>query len=122
MVLICASIWFHDSIKAVIYPDVNEVIINPNARFVDLTRYQIYGRRTDRYFFHQIEKIKSQKPKRRFKTKYFAEVILINRTKIYVAIPIGDDKLEVTRLIKKLNKIIRSPSSVAGPMQDWNLG
>lgn len=121
-VLLCVSVWFHDSIKAVIYPDVNEVVIDPNARSVDLTRYRIYGKRTDRYFFHQIEKFRSHKPKWRFRTRYFAEVILVNKKKVYIAIPIGDDKIEVTKLIKKLNKIIRSAPSDSSPVRDWNLG
>ncbi len=121
-VLLCACIWFYDSIKALIYPDVNEVIIDPNARSVDLTRYRIYGKRTDRFFFHQIEKFRSHKPKRWLRTRYFAEVILVNKKKIHIAIPIGDDKVEVTKLIKKLNKIIRSARSDSSPERDWNLG
>lgn len=109
------STWFYEDILSLFFPNVAEIFIDPKARFVELTRYWIRGKETDRYFFHQIEKIRSKKPKKNSKM-YFSELILVNKKKIYIRIPIGDDKIEVTNFVKKINKIIRSEAAETPPM------
>ncbi len=117
-IVLCGDIWFHTSITSLIAPPVNEIAIDPKARFVDLTRLRIYGSHTDRYFFHQIEKFRSHKRKRFFVKTYFMEVILVNKTKIFIQIPIGEEQHEVTKFIKKLNKIIRSDAPSVHPVRE----
>lgn len=96
------------------------MLIDSKQRFVDLTTHRIYGKRTDRYYFHQVEEIRSKKSKKRPNAPYYAHLILANRKAVEIRIPIADDKIEVTRFVKKVNKMFRSDAVNAVPVREWN--
>ncbi len=122
LILVGLTTWFYESITSLIFPAVSEMVIDAKQRFVELTTYRIYGTRTNRYYFHQVEQIRSKKSKKRPNAPYHAELILANRRTIAIRIPIADDKVEVTKFVKKVNKMFRSDPVAAAPVREWNAG
>lgn len=122
LILVGLTTWFYESINTLIFPAVSEMVIDAKQRFVELTTYRIYGKQTERYYFHQVEHIRSKKANKRPNAPYHAELILANRRTIAIRIPIADDKVEVTKFVKKVNKMFRSDSVAAEPVREWNSG
>jgi hypothetical protein len=122
LVLVGLTTWFYESINSLIFPAVSEIVIDARQRFVELTTHRIYGKHTDRYYFHQVEQIRSKKAKKRPKAPYYAELTLANRRTIAIRIPIADEKVEVTKFVKKVNKMFRSDAVAAMPVREWNAG
>ena len=89
-------------------PQMN-VTVSRKIGSVDITSRRVYGANTRRYFFHQIQKFKSQKGKTRFSSSYSLVMILANGKTLKLEIPIGDDKNETVKLIKKLNRFSKPP-------------
>lgn len=104
---------------------VSEVKIDLANQWVEVTRYRFYGKRRDRYHFHQIEKFRSYKAKRFLSSRsssYSLELILINRKKVRIRVTIGSVQAETTKFIKSLNKTLRqSKSSVARTLLAYDL-
>lgn len=89
---------------------ISEVKINLAGQWVEVTRYRIYGKRKNRYQFHQIEKFKSYKAKRFLSSRsplYSLELTLVNRKKVRIPVTIGSVQAETTKFIKSLNKTLR---------------
>lgn len=84
------------------------VAVNLRAESVKITRRRFYGKEEARYYFYQIEKFKSYKGKANFSPMYFLALILVNQKTIKLNIPVGGDKQNTIKLIKKLNKFIKS--------------
>jgi hypothetical protein len=82
--------------------------IDQRTDSVDIIRQRFYGKKAERFYFHQIEKFKSYKGKLNFSQQYFLALVLANRKTLKLKIPVGADKLETTRLVKKLNKFVKS--------------
>lgn len=120
LILFCASIAsFAASIyvgRSVITSPVREVKIDLASEWVEVTRYHIYGKRTDRYHFYQIEKFKSYKATRFLSSRssrYSLELTLLSRKKVRIRVIIGDSQTATTKFIKSLNKTLRQSRSVA---------
>jgi hypothetical protein len=99
---------FNLSIRTLLFAAITTIVLNRKSRSVDLVRYGIFGKRTDHFYFNQLNGFKSYKPKRFLRSGYFLEVILSNNKKIKLLVPLGRDKLATTRFIKNLNKFIKS--------------
>lgn len=84
------------------------VVVSQPATSVEIILRRIYGTRRQRFDFVQIEKFKSYKGKLNFSEQYFLALVLANRKTLKLKIPVGTDKLETTRLVKKLNKFVKS--------------
>ena len=99
---------FNLGIRTLIFATITTIVLNRKSRSVDLVRYGIFGKRTDRFYFDQLNGFKSFKPKRFLRSGYFLELILSNNKKIKLWVPLGSDKLATTRFIKNLNKFVKS--------------
>lgn len=109
MVIVAIGSWFGGGIKSLFFPPVHEIFVDPQNRFIEMTRYGILGKQRERYLFHQVKKFRSYKPKQYFSPPYSLELILVNKQRIRIKVSIGEDKVEVTKFIKKLNILIREP-------------
>ena len=98
---------FDISLNSMIFAPLRIVTINEKTKSVDIVHQRFYGSETERYYFHQIEKFKSYKGTVSFSSRYFLALILANRKVIKLRIPVGDDKQETIKLIKKLNKFMK---------------
>ncbi len=90
------------------------VVINRKNACSDVVYQRFYGTEVQRFYFYQIEKFKSYKGKLIFKSSYFLAVVLANKKVVKLKMPIGDDKREITKFIKKLNKFVKSKEPVGG--------
>ena len=84
------------------------VTVSLTARYVEVTNRRIYGKSTDRYQFSQITRFKSYRSYLNSNFSYFLSLVLENRKTVKLNVPIGSDKREVTQLIKRLNKQLRT--------------
>ena len=84
------------------------ITISQKTKSVNILSRRIYGAKTKRYFFHQIQKFKSYKGKTRLSPAYFLSLVLVNQKVIKLKIPTGD-KNSTVKLVKKLNKFINQP-------------
>lgn len=84
------------------------VSIKRQARCIDISRQRIFGKKTERFFLHQIEKFRSYKAKHFFSTQYFLALVLANGKTVKLKIPIGNDKQNTTKFIKNLNKFTKT--------------
>jgi hypothetical protein len=82
------------------------VAVSQKLKSVNILTRRIYGAKTERYFFHQIQKFKSYKSKVDFSSRYFLALVLVNQKAIKLKIPISD-KQNTIKLVKKLNKFIK---------------
>jgi hypothetical protein len=98
---------FDFNIDSLIFAPLITVKLNQNAQNVDIIRLRFYGKRTERFYFHQIRKFKSYKAKLNFSSQYFLALVLVNGKMLKLRIPIGDDKQNTVKFVKKLNKFIR---------------
>lgn len=98
-------------IKIIRAPLATVVINRKNARF-DVVYQRFYGTKSQRFYFYQIQKFKSYKGKLIFKSSYFLAVVLANKKVIKLKMPIGNDKQDITKFIKKLNKFVKSKEPV----------
>jgi hypothetical protein len=99
---------FDISLGSLIFAALVTVSVKRKARCIDINYRRIYGRKTERLFFHQIEKFKSYKTKSGFSTRYFLALVLANGKTVELKIPIGSDKQITTKFIKNLNKFMKS--------------
>lgn len=81
--------------------------INQKAKNIEIFRQWLFARQTERYFFSQISKVKSNKVKKLFIESYFLNLVLANQEEIYLQIPVGDKK-EAVSFVKKVNKIVKN--------------
>jgi hypothetical protein len=81
-------------------------VIN-RAKYVEVSRKRVYGKNTKRYHFSQLAQFKSYKAKLHLSQQYFLALVLENRKTIKLKVPIGTDKQETVKLIKKLNSVLR---------------
>ena len=98
------------SSSSLIFAPLTTVDLCPKSKYIQISSTRIYGKRVDRYYFSQVTKFKSYKGKINFSQQYFLALVLANRKTIKLNLPIGHDKQETVKLIKKLNKIIRTSS------------
>lgn len=84
------------------------VVFSPESKYIQVSNARIYGKRVNRYYLSQVEKFKSYKAKLNFSQQYFLALVRSNRKTIKLKVPIGRDKQETVKLIKNLNKIIRT--------------
>lgn len=96
------------SLNSMIFAPLMTVTISRKTKSIDILYQRFYGNDAKRYYFHQIEKFKSYKGAVNFSSRYFLALILANQKKIKLSIPIGGDKQETIKLIKKLNKFMKS--------------
>ena len=98
---------FDISLNSMIFAPLRIVTISEKMKSIDIVHQRFYGTEAKRYYFHQIEKFKSYKGTVNFSSRYFLALILANRKVIKLRIPIGDNKQETIKLIKKLNKFMK---------------
>jgi hypothetical protein len=92
------------------------VTISDRTKSVDIVRQRFYGAEKHRFYFAQTGKFKSYKNAVVSKSTYFLGLILANKKMLKLKIPLGRDQQETTRLIKKLNKFVRTRTpSIAAP-------
>ena len=110
ILLLAAVILFLLEIKflPLLFAPWTDIIVSQKTRSVNILSRRIYGAKTERYFFHQIQKFKSYKGKTRLSPAYFLSLVLVNQKVIKLKIPIGD-KNSTVKLVKKLNKFINQP-------------
>jgi hypothetical protein len=92
---------------AFLFAPLTTVSVFASAKYVEITRKRIYGENTKRYYFSQLAQFKSYKAKLNFSQQYFLAFVLANRKTIKLRVPIGAEKQETVKLIKKLNRILR---------------
>ncbi len=100
-------------IKTIRTPLATVAVNRKNAR-LDIAYQRFYGTKAKRFYFYQIEKFKSYKGKLIFKSSYFLALVLANKKVIKLKLPIGNDKREITKFIKKLNKFVKAKKPVDG--------
>lgn len=83
------------------------VTIRKGIKAVDIRLQRFYGSRINRFHFTQIGKFKSYKGKINFSQQYFLALVLANNKVLKLNIPIGGDKQNTIKFIKKLNKFIK---------------
>lgn len=108
--LAASAILMACGIKPLIAP-LTTVSVDHQTLAVTINEKRFYGTKTQRLYFHQIDKFKSYKGKLNFSPQYFLALVLANRKTLRLKIPVGTDKLETTRLVKKLNKFVKSKKS-----------
>lgn len=91
-----------------LFAPLTTVDLCPRSKYVEICSTRIYGRKVERYYFSQITQFKSYRATLNFSQQYFLALVLANRKTIKLELPIGADKQETVKLIKKLNKIIRN--------------
>jgi hypothetical protein len=84
------------------------VIISHKTKSVDVLNRRFYGSQTKRFYFTQIQKFKSYKGKLNFSSQYFLALVLANKKVLKLKIMIGADKQNTIKLVKKLNKFVKS--------------
>jgi hypothetical protein len=84
------------------------VEIDFKQRYFDITNYRLYGKRVRRFHFHQIEKVRSYKRRLNFREQYFLSLVLVSRKTVKLKLPLGGDKDGAVKLIKGVNRKIRS--------------
>jgi hypothetical protein len=97
---------FDISLSSMIFAPLTTVTISEKTKSVDIIYQRFYGNKVKRHFFHNVEKFKSYKGTVNFSSKYFLALVLVNHKIIKLKIPIGKDKQEIIKLIKKLNKFM----------------
>lgn len=115
LVFIAASVLavlFELKLISMICAPLATVIVSKETKSVDIMRRRIYSSKAERFYFHQIEKFKSYKGKVNFSSKYFLALVLVNRKVIKLKIPVYSDKQKTIKLIKKLNKFVKSSEIV----------
>lgn len=110
LVVAAALVWILLQIKLIRAP-LTVVRIDRAAATIDVVRRTFYARRARRFHFAQIDKFKSRKSKLVFSPVYFLSLILVNRKAIKLKIPLGADQQQTTKIIKKLNKLVREAKS-----------
>ena len=100
--------FFEGDLKGGILSPAATVTLNTKERFVQVDYIRIYGKRTERFYFHQLKKFRSRKKDRWFFSEYCMDLILISGKRVSLNLPIGREKNEVVVLIKRLNKAIRA--------------
>lgn len=108
------AVWyafFDINFKWLIGNDITKVDIDFASRHVDLTFLRLIGPKVERYQFHQVSKFSTYRPKRLLRVEYYLQMTLINRKRIPLRIPIGRDKQESIRLIKRINRLMKNSSS-----------
>ena len=100
--------FFDGNLKWLIGSDTTKVDIDFESGYVDLTYSSILGSSAERYQFHQILKFKSYRPKRLLRVEYYLQIILVNHKDLLLRIPIGRDKQDAIRFIKRVNKLMAS--------------
>ena len=107
MVIFIALVSFIDIFSSsFLFAPLTTVDVCPTPKYIEVINKKIYGRKVARYYFSQVTKFKSYKAKLNLSQQYFLALVLANRKTIKLKLPIGADKQETVRLIKKLNKII----------------
>ena len=99
---------FDISLNSMIFAPLTTVTISGKTKSVDILYQRFYGNKVKRHFFHNVEKFKSYKGTMNFSSRYFLALVLVNRKTIKLKIPIGTDKRDIIKLIKKLNKFMKS--------------
>ena len=94
--------------SSMIFAPLTTITISQKTRSVDILYQRFYGSKVKRHFFHNVEKFKSYKGTMNFSSRYFLALVLVNRKTIKLKIPIGKDKQDIIKLIKKLNKFMKS--------------
>jgi hypothetical protein len=101
-----AVAWILFKVETVHAPLIT-VIVNQKAGSVSVIHQRFYGKKETRYYFYQIQKFKSYKSKANFSPMYFLALILANQKTFELNIPVGSDKQNTIKLVKKLNKFIK---------------
>lgn len=83
------------------------VEIDLHQKYLELIRHYLYCTDRDRFQFFQVLKMRSYKRKLNFREQYFLALVSMNRKTVELGVPIGTEKHEVTKLIKKLNALIK---------------
>lgn len=96
------------SVGSMIFAPLTTVTISERTKSVDVLYQRFYGGKLKRHFFHNVEKFKSYKGTVNFSSRYFLALVSVNRKTIKLKIPIGKDKQEIIKLIKKLNQFMKS--------------
>jgi hypothetical protein len=96
------------SLSSMIFAPLTIVTISERTKSVDIVYQRFYSNKVKRHFFHNVEKFKSYKGTVNFSSRYFLALVLVNRKTIKLKIPIGTDKQEIIKLIKSLNKFMKS--------------
>lgn len=107
LMVIAAFLWTLFEIKYLRTP-LRTIVVSGQTNSVEIILQRIYGTRRQRFDFTQVDKFKSYKGKLNFSQAYFLALVLANRKTLKLKIPVGTDKLETTRLVKKLNKFVKS--------------
>ena len=89
-----------------------KLTINIDSRSIDFFSRDIFGGRTERYYFTQVKKFKSRKDRTVIAGKYFLALELANGKTIGLKHFIGK-KEEMLPLVRKLNKLIKPPKARA---------
>lgn len=87
------------------------VSVSQKTKSVDILNRRFYGSQKKRFYFNQIGKFKSYKPKLNFSSEYFLALVLANQKTLKLKIAIGDDKQETVKFIKKLNKFVKAQAA-----------
>ncbi len=109
LILLAILISFVDfSTGTLLFAPLVTVNLSISEKYVEIGNQRIYGKSVRRYAFHQVAQFKSYKGKINLTQSYFLALVRSNRKTLKLRLPIGDDKQETVKLIKKLNKIIRN--------------
>lgn len=98
---------FDISSNSMIFAPLMTITISEKTKSIDIHYQRFYGSKVKRHYFHNVEKFKSYKGTVNFSSRYFLALVLVNRKTIKLKIPIGTDKQDIIKLIKKLNKFMK---------------
>lgn len=99
---------FDISLSSMIFAPLMTVTISEKTKSVDIHYQRFYGSKLKQHYFYNVEKFKSYRGTVNFSSRYFLALVLVNRKTIKLKIPIGKDKQDIIKLIKKLNKFMKS--------------
>ena len=100
----------------ILYPFIRTpvvtVTINQKTKSIDAHFRRLYGIQTNRFYFMQISKFKSYKSAVNYSSKYYLALILANNKEVRLQAAIDKDKQKTIKLVKKLNKFIKSKKTL----------
>jgi hypothetical protein len=91
-----------------VFAAATTIVIDSLGKYVQISRLRIYGRNVKRYSFYQVRCFRSYKVKRLGGERYFLGMKLQNHRTMKLGVPIGSERQAVTKLIKDLNRLVRS--------------
>jgi hypothetical protein len=99
---------FAISVSSLFFAPFITVAINRKTASVDILGWRFYGSETQRFYFYQIRKFKSYKGTANFSSRYLLALVLASGKVMKLRIPVGDDKQNTIKLVKKLNKFVKT--------------